>query len=241
MEMELENNINLQTNSNELVTEEKQNSFLESTIGKIVNSALDVGLRMLLPDFVEEGVIEIKDALFEGGLKEGVQTAVDSAINLGKSVLGIFTGKFDDISQARDAIKTGGVIDGISGVLDNVIDKTESTGLINSSVANIISNGKDAILNSVSTNIENEFMQQIDGAEKLAKYEDNWKEYFENNDFEGMEREYQKIKEKINELLPIENTLKEARAIENLHNLIKNNGQDFNLTDEQKKLANMLV
>ncbi len=239
--MELENNINLQTNSNELVTEEKQNSFLESTIGKIVNSALDVGLRMLLPDFVEEGVIEIKDALFEGGLKEGVQTAVDSAINLGKSVLGIFTGKFDDISQARDAIKTGGVIDGISGVLDNVIDKTESTGLINSSVANIISNGKDAILNSVSTNIENEFMQQIDGAEKLAKYEDNWKEYFENKDFEGMEREYQKIKEKINELLPIENTLKEARAIENLHNLIKNNGQDFNLTDEQKKLANMLV
>ena len=75
----------------------------------------------------------------------------------------------------------------------------------------------------------------------LAKYEDNWKEYFENKDFEGMEREYQKIKEKINELLPIENTLKEARAIENLHNLIKNNGQDFNLTDEQKKLANMLV
>ena len=67
--MELENNINLQTNSNELVTEEKQNSFLESTIGKIVNSALDVGLRMLLPDFVEEGVIEIKDALFEGGSK----------------------------------------------------------------------------------------------------------------------------------------------------------------------------
>lgn len=239
--MELENNTDLQPNSNDLVTEEKQNNFLESTIGKIVNSALDVGLRMLLPDFVEEGVIEIKDALFEGGLKEGVQTAVDSAINLGKSVLGIFTGKFDDISQARDAIKTGGVIDGISGVLDNVIDKTESTGLINSSVANIISNGKDAILNSVSTNIENEFMQQIDGAEKLAKYEDNWKEYFENKDFEGMEREYQKIKEKINELLPIENTLKEARAIENLHNLIKNNGQDFNLTDEQKKLANMLV
>lgn len=239
--MELENNTEIQKNNNELVTEEKQNSFLESTIGKIVNSALDIGLRMLLPDFIEEGVIEIKDALFEGGLKEGVQTAVDSAINLGKSVLGIFTGKFDDISQARDAIKTGGVIDGISGVLDNVIDKTESSGLINSSVANIISNGKDAILNSVSTNIENEFMEQIDGAEKLAKYEDNWKEYFNNKDFEGMEREYQKIKEKINELLPIENTLKEARTIENLHNLIKNNGQDFNLTDEQMELANMLA
>lgn len=238
--MELENNINLQTNSNELVTEEKQNSFLESTIGKIVNSALDVGLRMLLPDFVEEGVIEIKDALFEGGLKEGVQTAVDSAINLGKSVLGIFTGKFDDISQARDAIKTGGVIDGISGVLDNVIDKTESTGLINSSVANIISNGKDAILNSVSTNIENEFMQQIDGAEKLAKYEDNWKEYFENKDFEGMEKEYVKIEKQLENIAPIEKTINEARTIEVLHNLIKNNGQNFNLSKEQMELVDKL-
>ena len=239
--MELENTTNLQTNENELVTAEKQNSFLESTIGKIVNSALDVGLRMILPDFVEDGVVEVKNALFQGGLKEGLDTAINGAIDLGKSVLGIFTGKFDDISQARDAIKSGGIIDGISDVLDTVIDKTNSSGLINDNIASLISNGKDAILSSVSSNIENEFMEQIDGAEKLAKYEDNWKEYFENKDFEGMEREYEKIKEKLNELLPIENTLKEARVIENLHTLIKNNGKDFNLTDEQKELASMLV
>ena len=77
--------------------------------------------------------------------------------------------------------------------------------------------------------------------QKLAKYEDNWKGYFENKDFEGMEREYEKIKEKLKELLPIENTLKDARTIENLHTLIKNNGQDFNLTDEQKELASLLT
>ena len=56
-----------------------------------------------------------------------------------------------------------------------------------------------------------------------------------------MEREYDKIKEKLKELLPLENTLKEARTIENLHLLIKNNGQDFNLTEEQSKLASMLT
>ena len=135
--MELENTTNLQTNENELVTAEKQNSFLESTIGKIVNSALDVGLRMILPDFVEDGVVEVKNALFQGGLKEGLDTAINGAIDLGKSVLGIFTGKFDDISQARDAIKSGGIIDGISDVLDTVIDKTNSSGLINDNIANI--------------------------------------------------------------------------------------------------------
>ena len=239
--MELNNNENLQVNNNELVTEKEQNTFLESTLGKVVNSALDVGIRMVLPDFIEEGVIGIKDALMQGGLKEGIDTAINGAINLGKSVLGIFTGKFEDISQARDAVKTGGIIDGISGVLDTVIDKTNSSGLINDNVANLLSNGKDAILNSVSSNIEQEFMQQIDGAEKLAKYESNWKEYYNNQDFEGMQREYEKIKEKLNELLPIENTLKEARTIENLHNLIKNNGQNFNLTNEQLELANMLA
>ena len=239
--MELNNNENLQVNNNELVTEKEQNTFLESTLGKVVNSALDVGIRMVLPDFIEEGVIGIKDALMQGGLKEGIDTAINGAINLGKSVLGIFTGKFEDISQARDAVKNGGIIDGISGVLDTVIDKTNSSGLINDNVANLLSNGKDAILNSVSSNIEQEFMQQIDGAEKLAKYESNWKEYYNNQDFNGMQREYEKIKEKLNELLPIENTLKEARTIENLHNLIKNNGQNFNLTNEQLELANMLA
>lgn len=239
--MELENNTEIYTNANDMVTEEEQNSFLESTIGKVVNSALDVGLRMVLPDLVEDGIIEVKDALLKGGLKEGVDTAINGAINLGKSIMGIFTGKFDDISQARDAIKNGGIIDSISNVLDTVINKTSSSGLINNNVASLISNGKNAILKSVSSDIENEFMEQINGTEKLAKYEENWKEYFENKDFEGMEREFEKIKEKLKELMPLENTLKEARTIENLHTLIKNNGQDFNLTDEQKELASMLM
>ena len=237
--MEWEKNINLQ-NNNEIVTEKEQNSFLESTLGKIVNSALDVGLRMILPDFVEDSVVEVKDALLQGGLKEGINTAIEGAINLGKSVMGIFTGKFEDISQARDAIKSGGIIDGVSEVLDKVIDKTTSSGILDNNIANLISNGKDAILDSVSNNIENEFMKQINSSEKLAKYEDNWKEYFNNKDFEGMQREYEKIKEKLKELLPIENTIKEARTIENLHNLIKNNGQNFNLTEEQLELAKML-
>ena len=210
-------------------------------MGKVINSALDVGIRMILPDFVEDGVVEVKDALLKGGLKEGIDTAIDGAINLGKSVIGIFTGKFEDVSQARDAIKSGGIIDGISNVLDTVIDKTNSSGLLNDNIANLISNGKNAILDSVSSKIENEFMQQIDGTDKLAKYEGNWKEYFENKDFEGMQREYEKIQEKLKELLPIENTLKEARVIENLHNLIKNNGQNFNLSQEQLELANLLT
>ena len=175
--MQLENNIELNKNLNEIVSAKEQNTFLNSTLGKVVDSAIDVGLRMVLPDFVEEGVISVKNALLQGGLKEGIDTAINGAINLGKSVLGIFTGKFDDISQARNAIKSGGIIDGISDVLDKVINTTTSSGLINSNIANLISNGKDAILDSVTNKIEDEFTRQIDAIDKLAKYEGNWKQY----------------------------------------------------------------
>ena len=196
---------------------------------------------MILPDFVEESVVEIKDAFLENGFKEGISTAINNAINLGKSVLGIFTGEFDNISQARDAIKSGGIIDGISNLLDSILQKTNSTGLISNNIAKIISSGKNAILDSISNKIENEFTSQIDGIEKLTKYESNWKEYFNKKDFNGMEREYEKIQEKLKEIMPLENTIKQARVIENLHTLIKNNNQDFNLTKEQEELANLLI
>lgn len=238
--MEIENSMALNNNLNEENLVEEQNSFLQSSIGQAVNSALDIGLRMILPDFIEDGVVEIKDAFIQGGFKEGVDTAINNAIDLGKSVIGIFTGDFDSISQAQDAVKNGGIIDGISNVLDKVLDKTSSSGLISGNIANIISSGKDAILNSVSNKIENEFTNQISGIEDLSKHEDNWKECFNSQDFAGMEKEYEKIQEKLLELMPLENTIKEARIIENLHTLIKNNNQDFNLTDEQRELANLL-
>ena len=238
--MELENNISLTNGVTEENLAQEQNNFLESTLGEVINSALDVGIRMILPDFIEDGVVEVKDALLKGGFKEGVDTAINNAVDLGKSIVGIFTGNFDSISQARDAVKSGGIIDGISGVLDTVLDKTSSTGLISNNVASIISSGKDAILNSVSNKIEDNFTNQLEQVENLSTYENSWKNSFDNKDFDGMQKEYEKIQETLKEIMPLESTIKEARIIENLHTLIKNNNKDFNLTNEQKELANLL-
>ena len=238
--MELENNISLTNGVTEENLAQEQNNFLESTLGKVINSALDVGIRMILPDFIEDGVVEVKDALLKGGFKEGVDTAINNAVDLGKSIVGIFTGNFDSISQARDAVKSGGIIDGISGVLDTVLDKTSSTGLISNNVASIISSGKDAILNSVSNKIEDNFTNQLEQVENLSTYENSWKNSFDNKDFDRKQKEYEKIQETLKEIMPLESTIKEARIIENLHTLIKNNNKDFNLTNEQKELANLL-
>lgn len=230
-----ENKIN---NNIELIN--NQNNFIETTLGKTINMGLDIGLRALLPDFIENQVIEIKNTIIKEGFAEGVNKAITSAIDLGKSALGIFTGKFDNISQIQTAIKSGGIIDSISNVIDFALGKASKKNLIPYGITQTIKQGKNVLLNNISSNIENEFNKQLDSIEKLQKYENNWKEYFNLKDFKGMQKEYIKIKEKLKELVPLENTLNEARRIENLHNLIKNNGNDFNLTPEQLKLAEML-
>lgn len=233
----LENNL---TNENNINIEEKQNNFLESTLGKTINFGLDMGLRALLPNFVEDAVIEIKNTLLKEGFSEGAKQLVKSVIDIGKSAVGIVTGNFDNISQVQNAIKNGGIIDGVSDLTDTVLNKTVSSGKLSYDIANTIRKGKNIILDSVSSKIEQEFNSQLDAAEKLQKYSNNWKEYFNNKDFDGMQKEYKKIQEKLKNLIPMENTLKQARTIENLHTLIKNNGQNFNLSDEQMKLAEIL-
>lgn len=239
---EIEQNLNNKgLEKNELVSAKEQNNFLNSTVGKIINTAIDLGLRWVLPDFVENQVIDVKNSLIKGGLKEGIDAAVNSAIDLGKSVTGIFTGKFEDISQAQNAIKNGGIIDGVSSVIDSAISISSKNGWIPQNVASLIKQGKNVILDNVSSNIETEFVSQIDQIEKLGKYENNWRDYYKEQDFEGMEREYQKIKDKLKEILPLEQTIKQARQIENIHTIIKNNGHDFNISQEQLQLAGILV
>ena len=233
--MELENTL-----ENNIINDQTQKNFLETVLGKTINTAVDIGIRALLPDFIDEQVINIKDNLFEYGVKDGIKKTIDDAIDLGKSAIGIFTGNFENIEQMQSAVQTGGLIDGISNLLDNVVNKVTKKGLINSNVANILTEGKDIILNNVESNIEKTFAEQLSSAKKTNTYIKKWKEYFNNKDFNGMEKEYKKLESQLKNLVPLENTINEARTIENLHNLIKNNGQNFNLTQEQLELAQKL-
>lgn len=239
--MDIENQLNNEKNiNNNVEIEKEQKNFLETTIGKIVNTGLDIGIRALLPDFIDEQVINLKDNLFEYGFKDGVTKTIDDAINLGKSAIGIFTGNFENIEQMQSAVQTGGLIDGLSDLLDTVVGKVSQKGLINSNVANILTQGKDIILDNVQSNIEKSFAEQVTNSNKMNQYINEWKNAFENKDFNTMEKQYKKIETELKELAPIENTINQARTIENLHNLIKNNGQDFNLTKEQLELAEKL-
>ena len=239
--IDIELNNNLKNDIDNKIEEKEQKSFIQTTLGKTISGALDVGIRMIMPDLIEDEIIDIKNTILDEGLKEGINQAVSSAIDLGKSTMGIFTGNFENISQVRSAVKNGGIIDNISDSLDFILNKLNNSEIIDKNIVNLIKKGKNSILDNVSKNIENEFTNQISSIEKLEKYETNWKNYFNDKDFEGMEKEYKKIKSEFNNIIPLENVIKNAKNIENLHLLIKNNGRDFNLSEEQLKLAEILV
>lgn len=233
MENEINNDI-----TNEIKNE--KNNLFDNVLGKTINGAIDIGLKALLPDLIENQVIEIKNALFENGLKSGIEKAIDSVKGLGKSAAGIFTGNFENMSQVKTAIGEGGIIDTVSTVLDKTVNTVKNKGFIDNSVAKIIKSGKNMILETVETNIKNEMDYQDSLEKQLDNSINKWKECYENKDFEGMTIQYNKILERKNEIIPLENILNKTKQLENIHNLIKNNGQNFNITEVELELAKKL-
>lgn len=234
--MEIQNEIN-----NNLNIEKNKNNFLNNIIIKTINNGIDIGLKTILPDLIENQIIDIKNALLTNGLKSGIETAVNSAIDFGKSAAGIITGNFENISQIETAIGDGGIVDTLSDILDKTINKTYQLGYINKSTNSLIKNGKNILLENIEKNIENKLKEQNNSIEKIEKYINNWNNYFNKKDFEGMTKEYNKIKKEIEEIIPIENILKNTRKIDLLQNIIKNNGQNFEIPEQEKEIIEKLI
>ena len=125
-------------------------------------------------------------------------------------------------------------------MLDDIINRLNKNGKINSVISKTIKQGKNSILNNVEKNIENTFNNQLKSLSYTEKYINNWQECFNNKDFNGMEKEMKKLEKQIHYLIPIENTINQFKKIQNVHNLIKNNGYNFNLSNEELELSEKL-
>ncbi len=234
MDLEISNNINQNL---DLKLKESQNSFLESNLGKAINNAVDVGIKAVLPNLIENEVIDVKNAILENGFKEGIKQVIDSAIDLGKSAIGITTGNFENINQIELAVKKGGILDKISDLLDFVLNVVNNKNLINKSTMLLIKNGKNSIISSISNKIEETLTNQIKAVEKLEKYCENWNIAYGNKDISNMEKAYKNIKNYLSKTIPLEKIINNAREIENKHKLIKSKGNEFNLTENELILS----
>ena len=83
----IENNLNLENDDLKNVTYESQKSFLESNLGEVINGGINLVLKAILPDIIEDEIIEIKDSIITDGFSAGIKTAIDNVVDMGKSVL----------------------------------------------------------------------------------------------------------------------------------------------------------
>lgn len=233
--IELENNI---INSSFF---QAQKNFLETDLGKSINNAIDTGLKALLPNYIDDEIIEVKNSILTEGFSEGIKTAINNVIDFGKNLKSIFTGEFENISQIQTVIKNGGLLDTVSDLLDEAIEFAKDKKWINSATAKIIKKGKNTIMDAVEENIDGNLTNQLESIEKIQKYMEKWKTYFENEDFSSMNRQYNLIKKEMEKIIPLKTLLEDVNKLENLHELIKNNGKDFNLSEEELALSEILI
>ena len=114
-------------------------------------------------------------------------------------------------------------------------------GFIKETLGELIKDGKKIILNYADKNIDKVNKDQMEKIQEMDELIEEWNKAYQNKDFKKMQNEYIKIERRLEKVLPVEDIINKARKVENLHNLIKNNGKNFDLTEEQIKLAEELV
>jgi hypothetical protein len=225
-EKNLNNQLTNDMKNNEI--SKNQNDFIGNMFKNAINFGVDLGLKSLLPDLIEDQVIDIKNSILKGGFKEGVNTLVKKVNEFKNSITGIFTGNFNNIEEIHTATKQGGIIKTVSKGLSKGIDAGVKSGAIPKSIGGILKAGKTTMLNEFSNSLESQMRKEIQKFDILNDLNKKWYDALDQRDFDKMTKYTEKISVLSKDLVKFSNIIEETKKIEELHNFIKeNNSFDF--------------
>lgn len=218
------------------------NNILSTILGKAVNEGINFGLKKILPDFIEDEIIDIKDAILSDGIREGINVAVEKVSDIGKSIKGIVTGDFSKISEMEKLInKEGGLLEEVGSLINKGINNIKDKDVFSNDTISLLKGGTKVINKSLNDTVKQLLNEQQKVLKSVDTNIENWENAFMNKDFETMEKEYNKILQKTTDTQVMAEIKNKISVVENLHTLIKNNNQDFNLNQEEIELAKKLI
>ena len=220
----------------ELIEDLKQIKDIKIDIGNLANTGLEFGLRAVLPDFIEDDIIDIKDKFIQEGFTEGVKETYEKVKDIGKSIQGIFTGKFESVEQVKRLIQTDGILDGTSEIIDKILKNLLNKKKISKSTYNLIKTGKKEIMNSLENELESYYKIDTYSLEKIEEYCQEWKENYFKGNYKEMQKSINKIKQRLDKNESIEKIIKQAREIEKIQKYIEEKGSIENLSESERML-----
>ena len=212
----------------------KQESVLSEILNTAINWSIDAGLRYILPDSIENEVIKIKNDFINGNAAQKIIDNIKNIFNFGKENN---NKEILNINELKDILKSPETLK----VLTNTVDSLLNKSIQKEGVKITQEDSKKIISENIENKLNDEIENQIKSFKKIEEYKSEWYKNYEDKDLEKMNKTLKKIKKEFKNILPIENTIKEIRKIENLNELIKSKGGDFNITEEEKELANRLI
>ena len=155
---------------------------------KVTNNALNFGLKAILPDFIEEDIIQIKDSFINEGFEKGLEEAKEKAEEVWKSVKGVFTGEFDTVGEIQKLIQKNGMLDTASDLVDKITKLLLSKKIINKTTYNLIKTGKKEIINALEGELNNYYKVDNYDFEGLSEQIEKWQKNYNDSDYESMEK-----------------------------------------------------
>lgn len=89
--------------------------------------------------------------------------------------------------------------------------------------------------------MEQSFKDQYNSISNIEKSIGKWETAFENKDMKNLDKEFEKITSELKGIMPIKDLMFKTEEISNIQELLKNNGNDFNLSKEQLDMAKKMV
>lgn len=203
---------------------------------KIANNALNFGLKAILPDFIEEDIIQIKDSFINEGFEKGLEEAKEKAEEVWKSVKGVFTGEFDTVGEIQKLIQKNGILDTASDLVDKITKLLLSKKIINKTTYNLIKTGKKEIINALEGELNNYYKVDNYDFEGLSEQIEKWQKNYNDSDYESMEKTAKTILNILDKVDQIEAVITKARNIQKVQKYIQEKGSKEKLTKAERKL-----